>query len=82
MDRRVIQQNQKTIEFKTTYFFPEESLVSTSLLRFWTFEEINKILVQKNLKVNEIYGDWDRSPFIPNQSKEIIFSVGINKSII
>jgi len=74
--------------FSLEYKFPYETLVSESLLRFWTQEEIEQHVASASLAVEKISGDWLDEPFEPNLSKEMIFWVrsalpqGISSSII
>ncbi len=63
------------LHFLTYYHFANETLVSQSELRFWTHEEIIRVLNECHLKVVEFFGDWDKNPFDPISSEEMIFIV-------
>jgi len=59
--------------FELRYQFPDEELVSVSELRFAAASEIEKLLLQSDLQVEKIIGDWDWSPFDSTGSLEMIF---------
>jgi 2-polyprenyl-3-methyl-5-hydroxy-6-metoxy-1,4-benzoquinol methylase len=61
------------VTFEQCFQFPDETLVSFSELRFLRREEIEERLHVASLRVEVLYGDWERSPFDPAASKEMIF---------
>jgi ubiquinone/menaquinone biosynthesis C-methylase UbiE len=63
------------VTFEQRFQFPDETLVSFSDLRFLPREAIEARLAAAGLLVDALYGDWDRSPFDPASSKEMIFVV-------
>lgn len=63
------------VTFELRYQFPDETLVSRSELRFLPRTAIESHLAAAGLQVDALYGDWDRSPFDPTTSKEMIFVV-------
>ncbi len=69
----VLSKKDPFIEFETNYAFPDESRKSNSKLRFWSAEEVKTLLEKSSLKVDQTYGDWDKSHFNSNASEEIIF---------
>lgn len=61
--------------FELRYKFQDESLVSTSELRFLSRNNIEERLTAQSLHINEMYGDWDGKPFDERTSREMIFMV-------
>lgn len=61
--------------FKLEYKFPDETLVSQSVLRFWTKDQIESKLTKTGLIVDTIYGDWNQTPFSSEHSEEMIFKI-------
>jgi hypothetical protein len=75
VERQLKQMDGKRIHFVTSYHFSDETLSSQSELRFWTLNEIEKLLMESGLLLRELFGDWDRSPFNVMSSEEMIFVV-------
>jgi 2-polyprenyl-3-methyl-5-hydroxy-6-metoxy-1,4-benzoquinol methylase len=73
--RRTIERTGNIIRFDTSYAFPDETLVSHSVLRFFTCGEIIDFLARAELVANAVWGDWDEGPFDPELSEEMIFEV-------
>ena len=73
--RRFLSMENDRMCFKLRYQFPEESLVSKSELRFLSRADIEERLNKSGLRVNQIMGDWDGTPFDESCSKEMIFFV-------
>ena len=73
--RMVTDQGNNSISFTTTYRFSDETLHSDSVLRFWQVAEITQTAENAGFRIKAIYGDWDRSPFDPDTSEEIIFEL-------
>lgn len=68
------------LRFKTSYQFhiePIETIVSKSVLQFWSLKEIKGMIAQVGLEIKELFGDWDSSVFDPDSSKEMIFTLGV-----
>lgn len=63
------------VTFEQRFQFPDETLASFSELRFLPREAIEERVRGAGLQVEALYGDWDRSPFDPAVSKEMIFVV-------
>lgn len=61
------------VSFEQRFAFPDEILVSFSELRFLPKEAIEARLAAAGLTVEALFGDWDRSPFDPTSSHEMIF---------
>lgn len=61
--------------FTLEYEFPSDILTSTSVLRFWTKEEIERHLNRVDLTLVKVSGSWHDAPFEPSESKEMIFRV-------
>lgn len=73
IQRIVTRHTEERIWFETHFTFPDGSFVSSSELRFWTEGEIRTLATQAGLKVAEFYGDWQRNPFDPDRSEELVF---------
>lgn len=71
----VLAQTGDRVRFTMRYQFPTETLVSHSELRFLPRAAIEAHLHAAGLQVEALYGDWDRSPFTPDVSREMIFVV-------
>jgi SAM-dependent methyltransferase len=63
------------IVFETEYVFADEQIVSTSELRFMSFDTIARHLHNSGLSIHTLLGDWNGSPFKPQLSREMIFLV-------
>lgn len=61
------------ISFQQQFEFPDVTLSSSSTLRFLSRTQVDALIARSGLVVREIFGDWDRSRFEPDQSPEIIF---------
>ncbi len=68
----VLDRSGDTISFEHHYRFPDEELVSSSTLKFTTLADLTKFLEDAGFQVEACYGDWDRSPFVPETSLEMI----------
>lgn len=75
VNREVTGYTNNSMSFTTKYHFSDETLQSDSELRFWAPTEVSRAAGNAGLKVKTIFGDWDRSPFDPHTSEEIIFSL-------
>ncbi|HEX6564464.1 MAG TPA: class I SAM-dependent methyltransferase [Chthoniobacterales bacterium] len=61
------------ISFQQQFEFPNQTLISSSTLRFLSRTRIEELIARSELITGEVFGDWDRSPFEPKQSPEMIF---------
>jgi SAM-dependent methyltransferase len=61
------------ISFAQQFEFPDVTLTSSSTLRFLARPQVESFVARSGLVVREIFGDWDRSRFEPEQSPEMIF---------
>lgn len=59
--------------FELRYEFPDESLVSTSELRFLSRNDIEERLIASGLQIEKLLGDWNCAPFDEVSSREMIF---------
>lgn len=73
--RRFINLVDQKMTFKLEYKFPDETLVSQSVLRFWTKEQIESKLTKTGLIVDTVYGDWNQTPFSSEHSEEMVFKI-------
>lgn len=71
--RRFISMEDNKMSFELQYQFKDELLTSKSVLRFWTFSEIQKHLAEAKLKAEKVLGDWNGNPFADETSEEMIF---------
>jgi SAM-dependent methyltransferase len=74
VSRRVLAEQADRISFETRYAFPDEVLVSPSELRFLSRSAIEQRLRACGLRVESVCGDWNRQPFDPATSEEMIFT--------
>ena len=63
------------ISFQTLYRTPDETLTTSSTLRFPSREHIEALIVSSGLAVRSLFGDWNAGPFEPTRSPEMIFIV-------
>ncbi|HYZ75102.1 MAG TPA: class I SAM-dependent methyltransferase [Chthoniobacterales bacterium] len=61
------------ISFQQQFEFPDVTLTSSSTLRFLSRARTEELIVRSGLVTREVFGDWDRRPFEPEQSLEMIF---------
>jgi len=61
------------ISFRTSYRFPQETLTTTSTLRFPSREHVEALIERSGLGIRDVFGDWDARPFEAAHSREIIF---------
>lgn len=71
--RRFIAMENDRMTFELRYQFPDEQLVSTSELRFWSRKEIEERLTAQGLYIEELFGGWHGEPFDEGTSCEMIF---------
>ncbi|MBV8281422.1 MAG: class I SAM-dependent methyltransferase, partial [Candidatus Eremiobacteraeota bacterium] len=63
------------ISFQQRVEFPDSTLTSSSTLRFLSRTQVEGLIARSGMVVSEVFGDWDRSPFEPKHSPEMIFVV-------
>ena len=73
--RRFLSMHEGRMKFGLTYQFPQETLTSTSELRFFSLKEIEYLLRVAGLSIKNLYGDWNKSNFVQSTSEEMIFEV-------
>jgi SAM-dependent methyltransferase len=61
------------ISFQTSYRLPQETLTTSSTLRFPSREQVAALIARSGLVVRDVFGDWDAGPFEAARSREIIF---------
>jgi SAM-dependent methyltransferase len=61
------------ISFQQQFEFPDMTITSSSTLRFLSRTQVEDLIARSGLITREVFGDWDRSRFEPDQSPEIIF---------
>jgi ubiquinone/menaquinone biosynthesis C-methylase UbiE len=61
------------ISFRTSYRFPQRTLVTNSMLRFARREHIEALIDRAGLAVEQVCGDWNSNPFDAERSREIVF---------
>jgi ubiquinone/menaquinone biosynthesis C-methylase UbiE len=71
--RRFLKMENGYMTFELAYQFPDETLFSTSELRFSSRESIEAYLAAADLQVEKLVGDWDAQSFDPTISLEMIF---------
>lgn len=76
-DTQVKERTDNTIKFETIYTFEDETIVSKSVLRFWSLGEIATLLEKTALTLYDVYGDWEKNLFDADSSLEIICSIGM-----
>ncbi|PYE30256.1 methyltransferase family protein [Rhizobium sp. PP-F2F-G38] len=74
--RVILHEDTKLISFETRYDFPEKTITSFSKLLFLTKPEVEDRLQESGLKVEAVYGAWDKKPFDEGISDEMIFIAG------
>lgn len=78
--RRMLSREGDGLRFETHYHFPEETLTSTSELRFLGAEAITAHLAAGGLVVETLLGDWQGAAFDEAASDEMIF-VGRHQTV-
>jgi SAM-dependent methyltransferase len=71
----ITSQSGDLISFQQHFQFPDVTLSASSTLRFLSSSQVEDFITRSGLVTREVYGDWDRSRFDPEQSPEIIFIV-------
>ena len=73
MTNRLLSRKGEQITHQLTYQFPDETLVSTSTLRFMPKAKIEACLAKSRLKIDKFMGDWHGGAFDAATSREMIF---------
>lgn len=63
------------LSFEQRFAFADETLVSTSVLRFLARGDIESLLRDSGLRLEKVMGDWDQTLFDKNSSREMIFDI-------
>jgi hypothetical protein len=71
--RRFLAMKRDRLSFELRYEFPDETLVSPSVLRFLSRRDIEERLVASGLQLENLFGNWDAQPFDEDSSHEMIF---------
>jgi 2-polyprenyl-3-methyl-5-hydroxy-6-metoxy-1,4-benzoquinol methylase len=71
--RKFIAMKNARMIFELHYQFPDQSLVSESELRFYSKGEIEQFAVSADLRVDNLFGDWQEESFNSKSSLEMIF---------
>jgi ubiquinone/menaquinone biosynthesis C-methylase UbiE len=66
------------ISFQQQFEFLDVTLTSNSTLRFLSRARVEELIARSGLVTRELFGDWDRSPFEPKQSPEMIFILEVS----
>ena len=67
--RRFLALKNNRMTFELRYDFPDESLTSQSELRFFSRNEIEELLGASQLRIENVLGDWDGTPFDERSSE-------------
>lgn len=73
--RRILRRDGRRLSFELRYRFPDRELVSSSEISFYSRSEIVEQLATAGLRVREVCGAWDWTPFDEGWSEEMIFIV-------
>lgn len=61
------------VSFRTSWRFAHETVSTDSVLRFPSRAHLETLIRRSELRVHQVFGDWDGSAFHPERSREIIF---------
>jgi len=70
---QVTSEHGELISFQQQFEFSDVTLASTTTLRFLSRSQVEGLVNRAGLVTCEVFGDWDRSPFEPKRSPEMIF---------
>jgi 2-polyprenyl-3-methyl-5-hydroxy-6-metoxy-1,4-benzoquinol methylase len=73
--RRFVSLSEEIMTFELSYRFQTKTLVSMSQLRFWGYQDIEKLLAECGLKITACSGDWQGQPLDLQRSEEMVFHV-------
>lgn len=71
--RHFLHWDEDCMTFQLLYSFPDETLSSTSELRFLSHDDIAKRAAAVGLTVHQLFGDWNKQAFDEASSAEMIF---------
>ena len=75
-EKRILKSFENTImKFDLEYHFNDEVITTNSQIKFWTSIEIQTAFEKANLSLVKLMGEWDKSPFQPESSLEMIFEL-------
>lgn len=69
---RVLWRRGEIVRFDTHYHLADGDRISESTLRFLPLDRLTGFLEEAGFAIDEVFGDWDRTPFDPATSREII----------
>jgi hypothetical protein len=75
----ITDKNGEFISFQTSYQFPQETLTTSSTLRFPSREQVEALIAHSGLTVRDLFGDWKAGTFEPARSREMIFVAQITE---
>lgn len=75
--RKFLNWSGSRMSFELCYRFPEEKLISSSQLRFWSVNEIARHLLESGLRIERLMGDWDLGEFKESSTEEMVFFVRV-----
>jgi hypothetical protein len=73
--RRFIKMENDLMTFEFRFDFPDETILTESTIRFWSYQEIETMLTQAGLVIENAYGDWSHGSLSAATSEEMIFLV-------
>lgn len=75
--RKFLSWSGSRMSFELCYQFPDEKLVSSSQLRFWSAQEIEKHLAAAGLRIERLMGDWKLGDFMETSTEEMVFFIRV-----
>jgi len=69
---RVLWRRGELVRFDTHYLLPDGARISESTLRFLPLDRLKQFLEKAGLEIQSLFGNWDKSPFDAQKSREII----------
>lgn len=69
---RVLWRRGEFVRFDTCYHLPDGVRISESTLRFVSLDALRAFCEEAGFEIRSIHGDWDRTPFAAESSREII----------
>ncbi|MBX9458825.1 MAG: class I SAM-dependent methyltransferase [Rhizobium sp.] len=64
------------VRFDTRYRLAGGDRISESTLRFLPHDRVENLLADAGFEIRSVFGDWDRTAFAPETSREIIVVAG------
>ena len=78
--RELLIYEDQRMSFELHYDFGQETLRSESHLYFASQQQIQDCLHAAGLSLQACYGNWQRGPFVPTRSQEMIFHLSLAQS--